>query len=294
MGLQKEIWIQDIIKALFPDHSFMMKAVNHDQYVLAGKVVHVPNENQLPAVERNRSYIPAAVVQLADQDLTYALDEYTTDPVYIPNAETIELSYDKRQSVFGRHTKQLETLVAKWMAYAWAATDAAHILKTTGTVTSGKRELQPKDLFAAAELLDGEDIPAEGRIALVPSKLYWQLFTHDEVKRADAYGSPNLPKGVLMEFAGFQIMKRSSTTIYDFNGGSPLAKAPSAAAGGADHQAVQIWHEDAVSRAKGEIKMFEDTDSPTYYGDIYSALVRAGGRKLRNDNKGVVAIVEGT
>lgn len=47
-----------------------------------------------------------------------------------------------------------------------------------------------------------------------------------------------------------------------------------------------------VARAIGEVKVFTEKDDPLYYGDIWSMIVRAGGRKIREDNKGVVAIVQ--
>ena len=40
--------------------------------------------------------------------------------------------------------------------------------------------------------------------------------------------------------------------------------------------------------------MFDNEDDPTYYGDIYSFLVRAGGRIMRNDNAGVLSIIQDT
>lgn len=47
------------------------------------------------------------------------------------------------------------------------------------------------------------------------------------------------------------------------------------AEGAADENAAALaWQEGCLSRALGEVKMFDDTDSPTYYGDIYSFLVR--------------------
>ncbi|MFQ8805871.1 MAG: hypothetical protein ACLR8Y_13235 [Alistipes indistinctus] len=46
-------------------------------------------------------------------------------------------------------------------------------------------------------------------------------------------------------------------------------------------------------RCQGDVKFFEDEGNPQYYGDIYSGLVRMGGRKRRADQKGVIAIVQG-
>ena len=53
-----------------------------------------------------------------------------------------------------------------------------------------------------------------------------------------------------------------------------------------------FWSDIAVSRALGDTKMFDDMGNPTYYGDIYSFLVRCGGRARRNDGKGVLGIIQ--
>jgi hypothetical protein len=47
-----------------------------------------------------------------------------------------------------------------------------------------------------------------------------------------------------------------------------------------------------VERAIGTVNFFERIADPTYYGDIYSYLLRAGGRIRRNDSKGVAVIVQ--
>ena len=47
-----------------------------------------------------------------------------------------------------------------------------------------------------------------------------------------------------------------------------------------------------MSRAIGDVKMFQQMDDPTYYGDIYSFLVRTGGSMRRYDKKGVLLIAE--
>ena len=52
------------------------------------------------------------------------------------------------------------------------------------------------------------------------------------------------------------------------------------------------WQLDCVSRAIGDVKMFDDMGNPTYYGDIYSFLVRTGGAPRRYDGKGIAVIVE--
>ncbi|QQR95608.1 MAG: hypothetical protein IPJ93_02385 [Bacteroidota bacterium] len=43
---------------------------------------------------------------------------------------------------------------------------------------------------------------------------------------------------------------------------------------------------------RSERLTFESLADPQYYGDIYSALVRMGGRKRRNDAKGIIGIIQ--
>jgi hypothetical protein len=38
------------------------------------------------------------------------------------------------------------------------------------------------------------------------------------------------------------------------------------------------------------VDLFVDEKNPSYYGDILSALVRAGGAAIRQDGKGIAAI----
>jgi hypothetical protein len=59
-----------------------------------------------------------------------------------------------------------------------------------------------------------------------------------------------------------------------------------------DNAAVLCWQKNSVERALGMVDFFEDLGNPTYYGDIYSALVRVGGRIRRSDGKGILAIVQ--
>lgn len=42
MAIQKEIWAQSIVEGLFASNSFLSKAFNADEYVNAGKIVHIP------------------------------------------------------------------------------------------------------------------------------------------------------------------------------------------------------------------------------------------------------------
>lgn len=132
MAIQRELWQNTIIEGLFADNSFMSKAVNDDMYVNMGKKVHIPNAGAPSAVEIDRSSLPAEVKTRTDVDVEYSLNELTTDPIRIPHAETVELSYSKRNSVISQDRLQLIEKAAEQMLYNWAP-DSTHFVRTSGT-----------------------------------------------------------------------------------------------------------------------------------------------------------------
>lgn len=302
MAIQKEVWTDYIIKNLFKDNQFLQYCFNADDKVLAGKVVHIPVVGAKPEVVKNRTTLPATVVKRTDTDITYVLDEYTTTPTLIPNADTIELSYDKMDSVLGEHVETLTEDVADEVLYKWAtstggATYTAHVIRTTGaavpahtdSATGNRLAFVKEDLKNAQTYMNKNKIPKGDRYALVDSEMYAQLTSDADLIKRDSGGELNLKEGVVMKLYGFNIMERSNVLVYD-NTATPVVKAVGAAGAITDNAAVLCWQKNAVERAKGEVDFFENLKDATYYGDVYSALLRMGGRNRRET--GVVAIVQ--
>src|SRR5690554_5375359 len=136
MAIQKEVWENDIVESLWADNAFLNYAYNADQFVLAGKVVHIPQAGAAPGTVVNRTSLPAAVSKRTDTDITYAIDEITTNPVHIPNADEVELSYDKRRSVLSETTSAINEAAALNMLFRWSPTAAAAIIRTSGSAVS--------------------------------------------------------------------------------------------------------------------------------------------------------------
>jgi hypothetical protein len=300
MAIQREIWQDHIEGNLFKNNEFLLASTDAAQYVLQGKVVHIPQAGALPNVVKNRTSLPATVLQRADTDITYSLDEFTTDPILIPHAETIELSYNKRESVLGEHQSALKQTIADNMLVTWAPAGATNLLRTTGAATAAhldsgtgnRKKLTAKDLKAAQLALNKQNVPMEGRYALLSADLFQQL-TDDLgiTDYRDFSAAYNIKDGVLGRLFGFNIMMRSSVVSYT-NDTVPVINAVGATPAAADNDAVLCWQIDALERAVGEIKFFERIDDPTFYGNVYSVRIRMGGRKRRNDQRGVVAIVQ--
>lgn len=297
MAVQKEIWLSSIVGLLFAQNSFMAKAFNADEYVNQGKTVHIPQAGAPSGVKKNRAELPATVKQRKDSDLTFVLDEYTTDPVHIPHADTVELSYDKRESILRQDKLKLLDEVAKSFIAAWLPTDAECTLKTTGeavnahtpSATGKRKAFTADDVLAAMTAFNAADIPQEGRYLLLDAQMYSQLLASLTKTEGMAFlACADAVNGVVGKLHSFNIMLRSTVAAVDVNG------ALVAEAAATDCAAALAWHEQSVCRALGEVKMYSNEDDPTYYGDIYSFLVRAGGRRMRNDGAGVLAIVQDT
>lgn len=295
MAIQKEIWQEHIVEALYAANPHLSLCVNADQYVLAGKVVHIPQAGASPTVERNRAVLPATVTRRTDTDITYAIDEFTSDPVHIPNAEKAELSYDKRASVLLDTQLALNESIGVSILYNWAPS-ASRLIRTTGEavpahVGAGKRlKFTLKELKAAQLQMNKDNVPTEGRYAILDADMLDQMTDQlTESQSRDYSRAYDEKAGVVGKLYGFNILNRSYVLSYK----GLAANAPETEAHGASCAAALCWHTSAVERALGDVVFFEDEGNPQYYGDIHSALVRMGGRKRRADQKGIIAIVQG-
>jgi hypothetical protein len=283
---------------LFKDNSFITKSFNEDKYVLAGKVVHIPRATGSVEVVKNRTTIPATAVTRTREDVTYALDEYTSTPTLIPDADKVELSFDAIAEALYEHDQSLQEQLGNEFAYLWRPTLSANILRTLGAAVppvspqTGNRKKFTKESLARAKFrLNKANIAKEGRYALLPSEFMEQLLEDEDLKKRDNSMELDMKNGIVTRLYGFDIMERSDVLTYN-NATTPVAKLPGAVGAVTDNIAALVWQKDCVTRAKGDIKVFDETDSPIYYGDLYSALVRAGGRVRRD--AGVFAIVQDT
>lgn len=300
-ALQVEIWEDDIAKNLFPPTSFMSRSIDDSMWATDGKTVHLPQEGGNPDVVKNRSSLPATVSKRTDSEITYDLDEYTTDPILLGDTEEAELSYNKRMSILSQHINTLNDRVASELLYKWAATASGQQVRTTGSgrapkaagQTANRKAVTKADIISALEVIGAADVPTEnsGLVMVIPNYLMSDIMALSDFMDADKYGRSNLPGGSIGRILGFDVYLRSKVARFD-NSGTPVPKAVGAANAADDNLSILCYHTGMVRRAQGTVKVFSKDDSPTYYGDIFSALVRMGGSKKYTDGKGVVSIVE--
>lgn len=310
MAVQKEIWENDIEEQIFKDNSFVRLSFRADDFV-NGRAVHIPQSGGSGNVSKNRGTLPANVRKRTDADVIYIIDEYTTDPVLITNADTVELSYDKRNSVLGEDKNKLSQTVAEEMLYNWlndfttgtaVPLPATNFVYTTGKIvpatapgaTGYRFSASINDLQSASTLLRSQNRWFEGQMnSLASSNMQAQMFPADSLTTATYMQSATEEerrKGFLMKAQGFGIMQRSTVVIVSAAG---VIQPPGAATAVGDCEAILCWYTLAVETAYGTTKMFEQIGAPEYYGDLYSFLVRMGGRPRRADFLGLCLIVQG-
>lgn len=301
MALNKEIWLSSVVENLFPDNSFAVKSVDDSAFV-NHKTVHVPNAGAPSGVVVNRAFSAkggnAGTAQRTDTDLNYNIDELTTNPVHIEDIEKVELSYDKRNSVLANDKAQLQDAAAQNLLYKWFV--GANAVSTTGSArtahtpsaTGNRAAITKADVMTVMTQFNKDDIPQDGRYLLLDAVMYADLMNSLTNNEYHAFvASADAQKGILGSLYGFNIMLRSKVLRVAGTSGNALKEWTSNGAAG-DLAVGLAWQKDCVSRAIGEAKMFTAENTPEYYGDVYSFLLRTGGKYRRYDTKGVAPIFE--
>lgn len=297
MALNKEIWVNTLIENFWPDNSFVQKSVDHSPYV-DNKTVHVPNGGAAPTIHKNLSEFPARVSQRVDADLSYNLDKYYSEPILVQQLDLVELSYDKRTSILKQSKTALQQAVLTDLIKSWAAQSGATVT-TSGdaieahihaTATGNRKAMTRADVLKVKKVMDKDDVPSEGRSILLDAEMYNQLLNSlTSAETVNFLAGADPAKGIIGQFLGFTFYMRSSVLVTAAGGALKTG-----AAVATDCGAGLAWHEDSVSRALGNVEAFEKEKDPTYYGDILSFAMRAGGTGIRQDKKGIVLIHQGT
>jgi hypothetical protein len=325
-GVAVEFWESVIAEFILKEYSWIRRAKDRTGNVLNGAVIHIPQAGGLPGAVRNRANFPAPIVKRADTDLTYVLDEISTNPTHIRDAEKVELTYDKVASVLSDHIKQQNFLSGFNMLYRWAGKNptaggvtpadlpGANIRRTTGTTaathltgaTGNRKQLLLADFLAAKTIMNNitkrESNPNK-RAMLLDETLYNQLVADANLVNDQQYlrVGAQFQNGDLVRLGGYDIIRTDVMPRFN-NATTPIAKDPltdadagvpySSTFATTDNACALLIDFDYVHFALGDVKLFETLGDAAYQGDIYSTLVRLAGSRERSDAVGVVAIVQ--
>ena len=197
------------------------------------------------------------------------LDQYSTQAFLVTNLESTQLSYSKRDSVMGQHSRKMVEFIGDSVLTAITTSDL------TRTVTAGVT-VNYADILAIAKKMDLDNVPKNDRFLELSTEGYYELLQDDIVSKAYANGFnySTVESGNILKLAGIQIFERPTV-------GTALGVA---------------YQKDSVGAAVGAIDFMTDfgdngNGNPLYLGGIMSAIVWLGAGKLRSDEKGIVALV---
>lgn len=310
MAIQVEIWQKHIEEEIFKDNAFLRYSFNADANVINARAVHIPQSGGSGNVVKNRTTLPATIRKRTDTDVVYLLDEFTTDPVLIPNADTHELSYDKRNSVLGEDRDKLVQTIAEETIYSWlkspiynsygaTSLPAGNVIETSGAVivatapsaTGNRKAATLADLQKMQKFFRKQNKWHEGKMySMLTADMLLEIFPADSVITATymaAVTESERREGVILKAQGFNIMSRSSVARVQTDGTIIPYDAVGATT---DDEASLFWYKDAVEFAFGGVEAFENLKDPTMYGDVYSFLARTGARARRVGYEGIALL----
>lgn len=304
-GVVLEQWAAYIMERFWKDNAFLKNVYDDSQYVVGGRIIHIPQPGAKPNVVKNRGTYPATAVRRADTDVVYALDEYSTDPTHIPNIDAIHLSYNKQDSVLGDHMAVLNETVADDLLIKWGANGTVY--KTTGVSVPGNAPIQVgpvtgqtgnrlgfthRDLKNLMILFNVNKVPKTDRFVLIDDSMFDGFYdTLGDTNAKDFSRYADAENGVIGKLHSFNVMTRSSVmAAANDNTIKPLGSS----IGATDNLVSLAWHKNSIAQAIGDIKFYQNINDALYQGDVHSATLMAGGRVRRADDLGLVKIIQGT
>ena len=319
-GIQKEIWTNFIDENLYKDNAFLLETMDHSEYV-DNLTVHSPQAGDDGVVTVNLNVFPATATQRTDVTKDWNINEFYVLPWRISNAEEVELSYNKMESMLYSRRATLDQQTADYSIAGFAPTGTAalrneagtnnNLLRSTGitnndpnaavaytaanansSATGYRLNFGLYDIRQMKKLFDSQNVPAADRHMLLSANAIDQIISDIIVsKYRDSVSQFNLATGEVGNLMGFKIHTRATAGVYN-NAGTPVIKAYGAAGAADDNDSIIAWHKMSLRRAQGETIIYEDKKNPLWYGDLYSMLRRFGCTIGRNDEVGVGAIVQ--
>jgi len=279
-GLNKEIWLPEILEHFFPDNSWLKRSRDLSAFVENDKI-NLAEAGVMPEVLINNTTYPIPIETRDDIPISLELDYFDTKNTVLRNAEKVELSYDKRQSLIFGHKQSLQLSFAKKAIHGYAPqSDSADtpVIATTGDVENGFKKITLEDILNLYKRFNKIDAPDGNRVLVLNPEHEAQLMAEDLKLFKEVMKTGDL--------FGFKVFRYSKTPVYDITTGEK--KAFGAAAGANDTIASVAWVETEVMRAVGTMEMFSKDKDPEARGDILGFQMRGIALPIRN--KAIAAI----
>ncbi len=279
-GLQTELWVPGIKENPVPDTSFLSASVDMSEHVEHNKL-HLAEAGIEPDVHEdyflnNQNPLPVTDIQDIPNEVT--LKTYSTDQTRHRELQEVELQYNKRESVIGRHRASLAKNIGLRAAFSWTTDQDTDFTKLT---VLGANDSIIDALIDAEAFFGGLD-KYENLNACLPPEHLAKLRKEDKKLYKDMMANP----GEI--FYGFRIWRYSQTPLFDnANDKKPLGSLP----GIGDKRSTFMWTSDEVFRCFGDTEMYATLRDSGLQADTLSFAQRALVGKIRAANPKYLATI---
>lgn len=288
-GLNKEIWEKQIQEQFIPKNDFLQDGVDYSLFT-TNDAINVPVSGGLIAAQFNPT-LPMTVTTRTDINNPVTMHDLATQPTRITNPETVELSYDKMESVIRSHRDSLQQAIGNRTLYEIApAADATGlpVIEATGTATSGNpKPITKDDIARLAEIFDSNNFPQGRTLVLTPFQ-FWNLVNNDTaLQNQYSYASKEGEiTGVLLYYYGFKIRMRTGTPNYT----QTLTKQAFGTNDANSRQAAIAYVDKQWFFGYTAPKMIA-TQTPEYLGDVFNFWCRFGAGRFAPRAVGAIVSV---
>lgn len=282
MALNKQVWTSQIMENFYPKTNFLNKVRDYSGFVDNDRI-HIPSAGVDPKVLINNTTYPIKTVMREDYDNDIELDVFSTENTKVRRPDSLELSYDKLESVLSQHRSTLQVAVAKKAIHAFAPSEDTKdtpVIKTTGATTNSRKRIKFEDILTLKERFDEALIPLEDRYLVLHPKHVTDLMLEDLELFKDL---TDLKDGEPRRFAGFGCYSFPFMPVY-----SNLSKVAFSEEMEGSFASV-AFHAKEVMRADGSIYMYSRVDDPEERATIVGFDKRFIAVPIRG--KGIGAIV---
>lgn len=306
--IRPTLYSRELQKQIFPDNSFYKKSVAETGVADTTETVEKPVQGKISkAKEGAPKSLPLSIEVATDGKKTYPTTLIYAQPLLIDSQSELMVNYNKRQSKQQQQADEINTKVAAYAAYHWSPTEKANILKTTGEaresnvigLTSKRKAFTKADLLKLHNLIMRMNVSGlSGKwFGMISADMYTDLLGIPEFTDYQKTGySTKLEQGIIGNILGIDIFQRSveeghSGILYKADGVTPLngdtAVADTLLTGSL------FWNDKLVCRAEGMLRTVVNENAPGYMGGtILEAFTRFAADIVRDDQKGVIALLE--
>lgn len=263
-GLNREIWLDEIVEQFIPDTSFVSEGRNLDVWTDNG-FLNIQEAGVNPEVIINNEVWPIPITRREDIPHRLEMKRFDTENTVHINAIEIEEASGKRESVIRGHRVALQEKFARMAGYNWSPkknldTTPVNIVSTgnKSTVNNTYYAMTYEELLKLETQCNMLDMPTEGRILLLHPWHAADLRKQDLEMYKSFFSGQNM--------FSFKVYITPMTPRY--NGGTGERVDYGAAVQGTDAISSTFFYKEAVGAAKSNFDMYYSLRDPKYRGDV--------------------------